>query len=418
MNITGIIAEYNPFHNGHAYQLERARLKTDAAYLIVVMSGNFVQRGAPALLDKYTRAKMALLNGADLVIELPALWACASAEYFAGASIALLNQLGCVTALCYGCETPSSDVFAKICRFLNNEPPLYRGLLHAELKRGSSYAAARQAALLALLPETDLSAARDILSNPNNILALEYQKAIINTASAIRIHPIARKGQGYHSGLLDAPFASASAIRGFLAGCGQHGFDSRLLHNAMPDTACRLLMDYQKRYPLLYENDCSQLLHYCLLSHAADGFSCFADCTPQLSNKIKKNLPAYAGFTDFCTQLKSKNLACTRISRVFTHILLQIHTEDYVFWRSHSYIPYVRVLGFRKTSQALLRQIKKHSSIPLLTRAADTRKILTSKSACAFYDKDAFADAIYRALILEKSGQTAKPESRQQIIIV
>ena len=101
MNITGIIAEYNPFHNGHAYQLELARKETNADYVVVVMSGNFVQRGAPALLDKYTRTKMALSEGADLVIELPALWACASAEYFAGAGIALLNQLGCVTALCY-----------------------------------------------------------------------------------------------------------------------------------------------------------------------------------------------------------------------------------------------------------------------------------------------------------------------------
>ncbi|KAI4448019.1 tRNA(Met) cytidine acetate ligase [Eubacterium plexicaudatum ASF492] len=113
MKITGIITEYNPFHNGHAYQLTQARKETNADYMIIAMSGNFVQRGAPALLDKFVRAKMALLEGADLVLELPAPWSCASAEYFAEAGIALLSRLGCVDTLCYGCETPSADVYEK-----------------------------------------------------------------------------------------------------------------------------------------------------------------------------------------------------------------------------------------------------------------------------------------------------------------
>ena len=446
MNITAIIAEYNPFHNGHAYQLGLARKETDADYVIVVMSGNFVQRGAPALLDKYTRAKMALLEGADLVIELPVLWSCASAEYFAGAGIALCNQLGCVTALCYGCETLSSDVFASICHLLTDESPLYRSLLTEGLKNGASYAAARQEALLTLLPEKDRDTARKILNHPNNILALEYQKALANTASAIRVHPVARRGQGYHSGQLDASFASASAIRRFLSGCGQlhnedrrvwsgceqlhnedrriwsgcgqSGCDSRLIQDAMPGAAYQLLKDYQQRYPLLYENDCSQLLHYCLLSYAADGYCGFADCTPELSNKIRNHLDSYSDFSGFCRQLKTKDLAYTRISRVFTHILLQIHPEDYVFWRNRFYVPYARVLGFRKASYGLLGQLKKHSSIPLFTRAADAKKILASQDAHAFYKKNAFADAVYGALILEKSGRKAKPASGQQMVIV
>ena len=136
MQITGIIAEYNPFHNGHAFQLTQARKQTDADFIIIVMSGNFVQRGAPALMDKYTRAKMALMQGADLVVELPALWSCASAEYFAGAAVSLLYQLGCINTLCYGCETPVSDVYAKICDLLADEPPAYRQLLTDNLSCG------------------------------------------------------------------------------------------------------------------------------------------------------------------------------------------------------------------------------------------------------------------------------------------
>lgn len=418
MNITGIIAEYNPFHNGHAYQLELARKETNADYVVVVMSGNFVQRGAPALLDKYTRTKMALSEGADLVIELPALWACASAEYFAGAGIALLNQLGCVTALCYGCETPSSDVFTNICHLLNHESSLYQRLLTAALKSGSSYAFARQTALLELLPEEDRDTARRILTHPNNILALEYQKALANTASAIRVHPVARQGQSYHSTQLDTPLASATAIRNCLAGRGNQDYDDKLIQNAMPDLAYQLLKEYQKNAPLLYENDCSQLLHYSLLTHAADGFCGFADCTQELSNKIVNHLHTYTNFTDFCMQLKTKDFAYTRISRVFLHILLQIRQEDYAFWRSRSYVPYARVLGFRKASQALLSQIKQHTSIPLLTRAADARKILASADVRKFYDQNAFADAVYRVVLLEKSGRTAIPDFGQQIVIV
>ena len=133
MNITGIIAEYNPFHNGHAYQLTRAREETGADYIIVVMSGNYVQRGTPALLDKYVRAEMALMHGADLVLELPVLWSCASAQYFAGAGVSLLHQLGCVSSLCYGCETPVCCLIGSLCSLLFSNTEVFLRLLKASL---------------------------------------------------------------------------------------------------------------------------------------------------------------------------------------------------------------------------------------------------------------------------------------------
>lgn len=416
MNITGIIAEYNPFHNGHAHQLDKARKETDADYIIIAMSGNFVQRGAPALLDKFTRAKMALMEGADLVIELPVLWSTASAEYFAGAGTALLDRLGCVNTLCYGCETPSSDVYARICAILNNESPQYCRLLEHAVKTGSSYALARESALLALLPDADKAAAAEILSNPNNILALEYQKAIAKGASDIQVHPILRQGQGYHSSLLADSFASASAIRSYLA--GHPAKDSPMLQQAMPDGAYQLLLDYERHYPFLFENDCSQMLHYCLLKNAADGFSLYADCTPALSDKILRNLNDYTGFSEFCTLMKSKDIAYTRISRVLLHILLDIRQSHYNYWRSRAYVPYARILGFRKGSQALLTYLKRHSAIPLLARAADAKKMLSARHEFDFFQKNLFADTVYRAIAAGKSKQKMSHELQQQIIIV
>lgn len=416
MNITGIIAEYNPLHNGHAYQLTQARKETDADYIIIVMSGNFVQRGAPALLDKFTRAKMALFAGADLVIELPPLWATASAEYFAGAGIALLHQLGCVDSLCYGCETPSGHLFEKICAVLCNETPPYRQLLANALKSGSSYALARQSAVLALLPAADHAAATAVLKNPNNILALEYQKAIRKQSSPLKACPILRQGQGYHSGCLSGPFLSASAIRRFLA--SQPANAGQTLREAMPLFAYRLLADYQGNYPLLYENDCSQMLHYCLLKNAADGFSRYADCTPGLSNKICRNLKDYTGFSDFCALLKSKDLTYARISRVLLHILLDIRQSDYTLWRSHSFVPYARILGFRRQSRDLLMQLKKHAAIPLLARAADVKKLSAGKKEHDFLQKSLFAESVYRALAVEKGGIGMKQEFQQQVVII
>lgn len=426
MRITGIIAEYNPFHNGHAFQLKQARKETNADFIIIVMSGNFVQRGAPALMDKFARAKMALMQGADLVIELPALWSCASAEYFAGAGVSLLSRLGCVNTLCYGCETPASDIYKKICGLLSDEPPQYQKLLNDNLSSGMEFARARENALLTLLPDTDAFEAAQILNNPNNILALEYQKAIADitkmpkeTTAAnsppMRIHPILRQGQAYHSSLLH-PMASASAIRRFLA--GHPPKDIHTLQQALPDASFSLLLDYQKHAPFIYENDCSQMLHYCLLKHASEGFCQYADCTPQLSGRILRNLKDYAGFSDFCTLLKTKNMAYTRISRVLMHILLDIRTDSYLAWRSRSYVPYANVLGFRKESQAVLTQIKKHASLPLLTRAADIKNICTDPDRAGFFRKNLFADTLYQALIQEKSGYQSRHAYQRQIIIV
>lgn len=440
MNITGIIAEYNPFHNGHAYQLARARNDTGADYIIVVMSGNFVQRGAPALLDKYIRAKMALLHGADLVLELPVLWASASAQYFAGAGVSLLNQLGCVNALCYGCETPDSELFSNLSTLLCRQPEKFRRALKDGLKTGIPYALAREKAAAGMFPPASLPAIQDILRNPNNILALEYQQAVTKEASSIKLHPIKRIGAGYHTNDIitpnklsetgyhtsefPAPTASATAIRSLLKQheCDPHSITSEALDDrlrqAVPPAALRLLFDYHDAYPFLFENDCSQMLHYCLIKGRAAGFTDFADCSEDLSNKICRLLDEYTGFKDFCDLLKSKDLAYARISRCLLHILLDIKKSSYEYWRSRGYMPYARVLGFRRSSGRLLSHMKKQSSLPLLMRASDAKKILSEEKDLEFFRQNIFADHIYRALAVGKDGQALPDEYRRKMLVL
>ena len=191
MKVTGIIAEYNPFHQGHAYHLARARELTGADRLLVVMGGNFMQRGEPAIVDKYARAEMALKNGADLVLELPAAAATGSAEYFAEGAVELLDASGVVDALCFGSELGKLAPLEKAAALLLEEPEEYRQLLREELKRGKNFPEAREIALSAFFPE------RELLSAPNNILAIEYLKALKRRKSSIEAVTIPRLGN-YH----------------------------------------------------------------------------------------------------------------------------------------------------------------------------------------------------------------------------
>ena len=207
MNVTAIISEYNPLHKGHLYHIETARKETNADFVIAIMSGDFVQRGTPACVEKHTRAHMALVSGVDLVLELPLTYSTGSAELFADGAVSILNGLGVVDAICFGCECGSVEPLMEIARILNNEPTWYSEDLQMYLKEGYSYPAARAAAL----PEYS-----DILTSPNNILGIEYCKAILKYDARIEPIGIQRMGSNYHDEELNSKFSSATAIRNTL----------------------------------------------------------------------------------------------------------------------------------------------------------------------------------------------------------
>lgn len=399
MNVLGIIAEYNPFHFGHAYQIETLKKQTQADYVIIAMSGNFVQRGAPALVEKYTRAHMALAGGADLVLELPVLSATASAEYFAKGGVALLSNTGVVTHLGFGAEHANLPLLQQISDILAKNPPAFEKQLKLYLKEGLSFPAARAKALEAIL-----SAAKDqdteelscVLASPNNILGIEYLKALSSISSPIVPVPLLRKGKGYHDTNISESFCSASAIRAHLKN-EPNVLENSTFTAAMPAACLELLQDYP--YPFLFEDDFSQLLHYKLLCEDSDTLATYADSSTDLANRIYRTKYSFASWSQFCELLKTKNTTYTRISRLLLHMILNLKGNDYTTFAGTMQILYLRVLGFRKSASPLLSSIKENATVPMLTSVSNVQKQLSPK-ALELLQKDITSSDIYHMMLM------------------
>ena len=420
MKIIGIIAEYNPFHNGHAYQIKKIKEELHADYVVVAMSGDFVQRGAPAIIDKYARTKMALSCGADLVIELPVLWATASAEYFAMAGVTLFDKMRCVDGICFGAETDDLDALSMIADVLVCEPDDYRTALASYLKSGMSFPMARSKALCDYFA-IDSS----ILNEPNNILAIEYLKALKRRNASITPHVIKREGAGYHDETIaddtscHAPTASATAIRLALDThiSTEETYISDALDNAMPVAALEVLKDYLTEKSLVYSNDFSSILGYKLLSSDISVLADIGDSNPELANRLFKNRMNFSSFEQFCELNKSKDMTYTRVSRVLLHLILNISNQDYQFGKELDYIPYLRILGFRKDATALLKELKNASKVPVISKLADASSLLDS-NILKLLDKDIFAADLYEQVCANKSGMASISDYSQNIILL
>ena len=435
MKVIGIVAEYNPFHKGHAYQIAHIRKKLDADYVIIAMSGNFVQRGAPALLDKYTRARMALSCGADLVLEIPALCATASAEYFAKGGVNLLQRTGVVTDLCFGAESENIDLLKKAASVLAEHSASFEKDLQKRLKTGISYPLARAQTLeeyLVVSGNADLQELSLLLNSPNNILAIEYLKYLTVHAKEIIPRPILRKGQGYHDTQLrsdstlspEDTFASASAIRSLLhrnleqSSAGKQTDERNFpghLSDTMPANACEILNDYP--HPFLFEDDFSALVHYKILSESPEELSTYADSSADLANRIYHKRHEFVSWTQFCQLLKTKNTTYTRLSRLLLHIILNFHAEDYQLLASSSPISYLRVLGFQKKSAPLLSEIKKYGTAPLVTSVSDALKVLP-QTACQMIKQDIICSDIYNLALTAKGNQNLRNDHTHPIVIL
>lgn len=409
MKVTGIVAEYNPFHNGHEYQLEQAKKLTKADYLIVAMSGNFTQRGTPAIMNKYDRAKMALLNGADLVLELPACYACSSAEYFAKGAMTLFEKLGVVDSVCFGSECGNINTLMAIAEILANEPETYKKELRQKLQKGYSYPAARSSALLAALPE--FAAHSTILSSPNNILGVEYIKAILQLNSNIVPYTIERVGCGYHDYKISRHFSSAIAIRQALA--SRQGLDN--IKDQMPQNCYEILKEAFFKTAPIFEDDFTTLLKYKMLLEPEGDYTHYADISGDLSNKMRKQLFSCTDITSLCERLKTKDLTHSRITRCLSHILLGIKQEDLESYLAEGTIFYGRVLGFRQEAAPLFGELKKHSSIPLVTKVSEGENQLLGTGLLQF-KQDVQAAHIYEAVVSGKFWGEMKHEYKREIV--
>lgn len=391
MKTVGIIAEYNPFHNGHLYQLKKAKEITGADFAVVVMSGDFTQRGTPAVFDKYTRCRLSLLAGADLCIELPVVYATASAELFAKGAVSLLSALG-VDALCFGSECGEIAPLREIASLLFAEPPAYKEALNKALKEGLSFPSARAVAVRKCAHAGSLSgadaAASDVLASPNNILGIEYLKALLalekNRQHAPVPYTIKREGDGYLSHTLsEESFCSAMALR---KGIAEENPD---LLRYVPESIRQEFADTCQTKSALCADDFSGMLFYKLLSEKDAGYDSYLDVSSDLSDKIRKNLGTFTTFSAFCeNSLKSKDITLTRVYRSLLHILLSIKKED-----PPAAAPYARILGFREASFEVFGCLSKEN-IPLLSRLKDASSLL-SPEALSCLSKDIFAAQLY-----------------------
>lgn len=411
LKVNGIVAEYNPFHNGHLYQLQDAQKQSGADYTIVVMSSNFMQRGTPALLNKFQRTEMALKNGVDLVLELPTLYATGSAEFFAMGAVSILDKLGVVSHLCFGSESGDIKTLDRLADILVDESEEFQNALKQGLRQGLSYPNARTAALTKLYP--DLMDCRDVLALSNNILGIEYLKALKRRNSKITPLTTLRSSSNYSDRLMGSYQSSALALRHAI----YDGCDLQSLATQMPESTFSIMQDAIKSNKYLRLNDFSEILHYKLLMEADKGYTDYLDVSSDLSDRIAKHLYQFTDFRSFCDILKTKDMTYTRISRCLMHILLDIRTTDIEKARQNDYANYARVLGFRKDSEALLSSIKKNASIPLVTKLADADKILDTE-ALQTLKKELRVNTIYESTAALKSKQAMINEYRSPLIII
>lgn len=392
MKIVGLITEYNPFHAGHLYHMQRARELTGADYCVVLMSGSFVQRGEPAIFDKYRRTKAALLAGADLVLEMPVAFSTASAHEFAAYGVALLSAIG-VDAVVFGSECGQIEFLKQAASALNHESAEFQERLRKGLKAGLTYPQARAKALE--MEDTWAS----VLTSPNNILGIEYLRAAEDLHSPMEFYTILRKGSGYHEDTLaDANFPSASAIRGIIR--NSLSKDKDLLDILASHLPAVTHPAYTGAVPV-FVDDFSELLNAAVLQMQAT-FS-IADLSPELAARLAK--PPYfpLSFEERIQALKTRQLTYTRVSRALLHLVLGMREEDISRWKDEGYALYARILGFRRQSSPLLSCLHKKSSIPLITKMADAAQNL-SPSALALLEQEVYASHLYQTVRMKRSG--------------
>lgn len=392
MKIVGLITEYNPFHAGHLYHMQQARELTGADYCVVLMSGSFVQRGEPAIFDKYLRTKTALLAGADLVLEIPVAFSTASAHEFAAYGVALLSAIG-VDAVVFGSECGQIEILKQAAYALNHESAEFQERLRKGLKAGLTYPQARAKALE--MEDTRAS----VLSSPNNILGIEYLRAAEDLHSPMEFYTISRKGSGYHEDTLaDANFPSASAIRGIIR--NSLSKDKDLLDILASHLPAVTHPAYTGAVPV-FVDDFSELLNAAVLQMQAT-FS-IADLSPELAARLAK--PPYfpLSFEERIQALKTRQLTYTRVSRALLHLVLGMREEDISRWKDEGYALYARILGFRRQSSPLLSCLHKKSSIPLITKMADAAQNL-SPSALALLEQEVYASHLYQTVRMKRSG--------------
>jgi predicted nucleotidyltransferase len=367
MRTVGLIVEYNPLHHGHCYHFQQSKSQTQADAAVCIMSGHFLQRGEPALANKWARAEMALRMGADLILELPVAFSCQPAEWFAYGAVSALDATGVVDSLCFGSESGDIGFLKRAAEAVSDEPAAFRERLQETLQRGLAYPAAYSEALASYVPELDPAE----LAKPNNTLGLHYLIALRRLKSSIQAATITRTKAEYNqTDITDNQIASATAIRKLL-------FEDRALEGIAPyvpeSTLDVLRAEWQAgRAPVGWESFARPLLLQ-LLHHSPAQLASFYEVNEGLEHRLKQavtklTLPDGRIVDELLSELKTKRYTRTKLQRTLLRILLNHSKQELCTDVLRRGVPYLRVLGFSPKGQLLLKRMKKTAKVPVITK--------------------------------------------------
>lgn len=402
MRTVGLIVEYNPFHNGHLYHLQQSRKITGADAVVAVMSGHFLQRGEPALLDKWSRTRMALEGGCDLVIELPVAYATQAAEWFAFGAVSLLEATGVVDAFCFGTESGRLDPLMQAAELVAFEPPAFKERLKQLLQTGVSYPNAYSLAISGYMAEQGRMEAADFpFALPNHTLALHYLLALKRIGGEMEPYTIAREKSDYNqSTISDRYIASATAIRKLL-------LENRMpggIRSYVPDSTQRILeAEWSAGHcPVSWESFMTMLV-YAVRTRSASQLSRLREITEGLEHRIMKALPKLSArqFEDLLGLLKTKRYTRTKLQRALLSILLGHEKDDFTAERLASGVQYIRILGFTEKGRQLLKRMRTAAKLPILLSAARPQETYR------YLELDVQASGVYMLAMPGSAGSDA-----------
>jgi len=395
----GLIVEYNPFHNGHLYHVNEAKETTQADCMIAVMSGSFLQRGEPAIIDKFHRTKAALKSGVDLLVELPYAYAVQSSRYFAKGALLTLDALQ-TKYVCFGSESGDINQFYKGVEQRQNKKELYDETIQTFLQSGLSYPLASQQAYEAIgISELDLF-------QPNNILGFSYVNTIVEENLPIKARTIKRKSSHYHDNEIESSIASATSIRRELT----DGQLSSKAMNALPEATVQQLENYRKKASIWHDwEQYFPLLYYRITTMTREELANIHGVDEGIEGRLINTIYDVHSFAELIKKMKTKRYTYVRLQRMFTHILTNTTKEQIAHFFSRATLPYVRLLGMTKRGQQYLNESKKSRTVPLVSN-------LNNKQKALYLDERAL-HVYYSILPVDKSIALRKQEFQLPIIL-
>ncbi|MDR1560211.1 MAG: nucleotidyltransferase family protein [Clostridiales bacterium] len=400
MPVIGITAEYNPYHNGHLYHINASKLAVPDSKMIVIMSGGFTQRGEIAICDKFTRTRIALENGADLVAELPVYYAVSSAEYFAAAAVKLMNASGVITHISFGAESGDLERLRLTAAALNEHNEAVVDRTRKLMAEGMPYFTAREQSLASIL-----RISHDFISQPNQILAIEYLKTLEQTKSALIPVVIKRSGSGYHE--------TASALRALIM-----ARDYPALADRVPENAFFSLLKYLSQYGSADISRLDGALLYLLRTKPPGEIKSILDMNDGVAERMLKLCGLYDSSTGLLGAVKTKRYAYTRLKRAAAHLLLDIRRDTFEMFNQTGGPRYIRVLGFRKDAAGLLGELTRRASLPVIVNLRRDAEVLDEAGIIMLNKDIQSTDMYYLACERQKNTHGRNHEYYRGVIVI